>query len=90
MSPCQLIRSKGFPFEQHTVVTDDGYVITMHRLPANKSSEKIPVLLMHGLMLSSSVWLLDHKKENLAFQLHDQGFDVWLGNHRGNEFGRAT
>ena len=92
MSPCQLTTSKGFPFERHRVVTDDGYVITMHRLPGNsrkRRRRKIPVLLMHGLMLSSSVWLLDSKKENLAFKLHDQGFDVWVGNHRGNEFGRA-
>ena len=31
----------GFPFEQHNVTTEDGHILTMHRIPKNRLSRKI-------------------------------------------------
>lgn len=52
------IVSAGFPVEIHDVTTEDGYVLTMHRIPYGRSgptTERRPVVfLMHGIMSASS------------------------------------
>ena len=73
MTACQLASSKGIPFEVHDdVTTEDNYVITMHRLPRNDSNRRYPVLLMHGLLQSSDVWLLNERNKSLAWILWDK------------------
>ncbi|KAH8032227.1 hypothetical protein HPB51_024004 [Rhipicephalus microplus] len=51
----QLIRSKGYPFERHSVTTSDGYIIEMHRIPHGREPckepcHRQPILLMSGLL----------------------------------------
>ncbi|CAD7694887.1 unnamed protein product [Ostreobium quekettii] len=75
-----LISKAGYPLEEHRVRTADGYVITMHRIPARASRRA--VFFMHGMLDSSVCWVSNGVIKSPAFEAYNQGFDVWLGNSR--------
>ncbi|KAG5326613.1 LIPK Lipase, partial [Pseudoatta argentina] len=89
-----LVERYGYSAEKHYVTTEDGYMLTIHRISASplcKGRQKRGVIFFqNGLLGSSDLWVLTVLAKILVtFLLTDEGYDIWLGNYRGNTYCRS-
>ena len=88
----ELCLNAGFEVESHFVATDDHYVNQMFRVYDSQRREegfKGAVLLLHGFTDSSDNFVVNTKERAPAFVLASQGYDVYLGNFRGNYYSQG-
>ena len=78
------IKQYGYELEENPVTTEDGFILSVWHLQPKKPNGKV-VFLQHGL--ADTAWtFFQLKHKSLPFFLLQEGYDLWLGNIRGNIF----
>lgn len=72
----------GFYVEEHFVNTPDGYILKVLRIPGSLKSPpaygKTVVFIQHGLLCSSTDWLILGKNKAIPYLLADAGIEEKL------------
>nr|XP_018902729.1 PREDICTED: lipase 3-like [Bemisia tabaci] len=86
----QHMKKHGYPGEAHRVITPDGYILTLDRIPhrENSTSDRMPLILLHGMVGNAMQYLIAGPRSGLGYICADAGFDVWLVNYRGTMLSR--
>jgi len=80
------VRKYGYKAEEFTVYTEDNYVLKVHNIKKSDTSPDAPVVfLQHGIFSCSEFWF-KHLENSPAFILVNQGYNVFIGNSRGNKY----
>ena len=94
-----LIDQTKYNVTLHETTTTDGYILRMYRVRLNDDKfEKLPselkinanqpILFVHGLEDSSDSPFVGGEERGFGNYLVNKGFDLWLGNNRGNKYSR--
>ena len=78
----EAIVAEGYPLEEHTVTTSDGYVLTLTRIP--RRAARGATLFVHGILDTPLGWVGNGVTSSHAFAAADAGLDVWLASSRAN------
>lgn len=73
-----LVQRHGYLAEEHKLNTEDGYILTVHRIVGSKKSlprfGKPIVYLQHGIFSSSDGWVLTEPERTLGNYLFVSSF----------------
>lgn len=96
----RLIKSRGYGYELHHVLTPDGFINAVHRIVNPRFIKtRASVLCFHGTFMASTSFLNNspggYPEEpeflvgpNIGFEMARRGFDVWLLDQRATPFSR--
>jgi len=85
----ELVKQHKIHYTIYEVITKDNYILRMFRLKSKNlffKPTKGVALFIHGLMDSSDSWLIQEDPRSIPLRLMKEGYDVWLGNTRGNKY----
>ena len=70
------------------MTTEDGYILHVFNIYKEGLAADAPVIfLQHGIMCCSDYWT-NQQESSPAIILAKAGYNVFLGNNRGNRYGR--
>lgn len=74
----EIIKHRGYPVETHHVITDDGYILELHRIPHGRREtrnetfdpsliqQRRAVFLQHGMMGTDHFWMVGSTNNSLC------------------------
>ncbi|BES87337.1 lipase, family member [Nesidiocoris tenuis] len=71
----EFVMAKGYPLEEYLVVTEDGYILTLFRIPYGRNRSlaaavKRTVILQHGLFSTSTCYVISSPEKGLGKYLY--------------------
>ena len=84
----ETVQAHGYPFEEHSVTTSDGYILPLYRIPHGLNDTytqgRPAILLQHGIIDPSDSFIIRGSELSPAFYLANSGYDIWVANSRGS------